>query len=110
VSAKKPETERSPGRTAGRAQRSRPDKDDPELGYADAMVELEEILEELEGDDLDVDVLADRVRRASELIKTCRARIARAQGDVDRIVTDLEEFEDDEDGHDPDHNDEDDDA
>ena len=96
MSAKKPETERSTGRTAGSAQRSRPDKDDA-LGYADAMAELEEILEELEGDDLDVDVLADRVRRASELIKTCRERIARAQGDVDRIVTDLEALEDDED-------------
>ncbi len=66
-------------------------------GYADAMTELEEILEELEGDDLDVDVLADRVRRASELIKACRARIARAQTDVDRIVTDLEDFEPDDD-------------
>ena len=72
-------------------------KKDDALGYADAMAELEEILEELEGDDLDVDVLADRVRRASELIKTCRERIARAQGDVDRIVTDLEAFEDEED-------------
>ena len=66
-------------------------------GYADAMAELEDILEELEGDDLDVDVLADRVRRASELIKTCRERIARSQTDVDRIVTDLEDFEPDDD-------------
>ena len=65
-----------------------------QLGYADAMEELEAILDELEGDDLDVDVLADRVRRASELIRACRARIARAQADVDQIVTDLEEFED----------------
>jgi exodeoxyribonuclease VII small subunit len=70
-----------------------------EPGYAEAMSELEEILEELEGDDLDVDVLAERVRRASELIKVCRGRIARAQADVDAIVVDLEEFEarDDED-------------
>jgi exodeoxyribonuclease VII small subunit len=68
-------------------------------GYAEAMAELEVILEELEGDDLDVDVLADRVKRASELIKVCRTRIARAQADVDAIVVDLEEFEsrDDED-------------
>ena len=62
-------------------------------GYAEAMAELEEILEELEGDQLDVDVLAERVRRASELIKSCRTRIARAQADVDKIVTDLEAFE-----------------
>ena len=60
-------------------------------GYAEAMTELEGILEELEGDDLDIDVLADRVKRASELIALCRERIARAQTDVDRIVVDLEE-------------------
>jgi exodeoxyribonuclease VII small subunit len=64
-----------------------------DLGYAEAMSELEGILDELEGNHLDVDVLAERVRRASELIKLCRTRIARAQDDVDRIVTDLEVFE-----------------
>jgi exodeoxyribonuclease VII small subunit len=64
-----------------------------DLGYAEAMIELEGILEELEGDHLDVDVLAERVRRASELIKLCRTRISRAQEDVNRIVTDLEVFE-----------------
>ena len=35
-----------------------------EIGYADAMRELDDILEELERDDLDVDVLAVRVQRA----------------------------------------------
>jgi exodeoxyribonuclease VII small subunit len=64
-----------------------------DLGYAEAMTELEAILGELEGDHLDVDVLAERVRRASELIKLCRTRISRAQEDVNRIVTDLEVFE-----------------
>ena len=71
-----------------------------EPGYAAAMAELEEILEELEGDEPDVDLLAERVRRASELIKTCRGRIARAQAEVDAIVVDLEEFETREDGGD----------
>jgi exodeoxyribonuclease VII small subunit len=61
-----------------------------EIGYADAMRELDDILEELERDDLDVDVLATKVQRASELIQLCRTRIARAQADVDRVVTDLE--------------------
>jgi exodeoxyribonuclease VII small subunit len=77
---------------------STPDDDtgsepDGDLGYAEAMTELEGILDELEGDHLDVDVLAERVRRASELIKLCRTRISRAQEDVNRIVTDLEVFE-----------------
>ncbi|HSO95952.1 MAG TPA: exodeoxyribonuclease VII small subunit [Acidimicrobiia bacterium] len=64
-----------------------------EPGYAAAMAELEAILDELEGDQLDVDRLAERVQRASELLKVCRARIARAQQDVDRIVSDLEDFD-----------------
>jgi exodeoxyribonuclease VII small subunit len=71
-------------------------------GYADAMAELEEILEELEGDDLDIDVLAERVRRASELIKICQTRIARAQSEVEGIVTDLEDFEPDDGDGEPD--------
>lgn len=62
-------------------------------GYAAAMAELETILDELEGDQLDVDVLAERVRRASVLIKACRTRITRAQADVEGIVSDLEAFE-----------------
>jgi len=70
---------------------------DDAIGYADAMRELEEILDELEGDDLDVDVLAVRVRRASELIQVCRARITRAEDDVAKIVTALEDFDPDDD-------------
>jgi exodeoxyribonuclease VII small subunit len=62
-------------------------------GYAEAMAELEGILDELEGEHLDVDVLAERVRRASELLTACRARIDRAQADVDKIVADLDAFE-----------------
>ena len=63
-----------------------------EIGYADAMAELNVILAELEREDLDVDVLAERVRRAGELIVACRARIARAESDVEGIVADLESF------------------
>jgi exodeoxyribonuclease VII small subunit len=73
---------------------------DQGIGYADAMRELTEILDELERDDLDVDVLAERVKRASELITLCRTRIARAQADVDAIVTDLESFNADTEGTD----------
>ena len=68
-----------------------------EPGYGEAMAELEAILDELEGDQLDVDLLATRVQRASELLKVCRARIARAQHDVDRIVADLDDFDGSED-------------
>ena len=46
------------------------------LAYSDAVAELERILAELDDDAVDVDVLAARVRRAAELIRVCRERIA----------------------------------
>ncbi|MDE0067758.1 MAG: exodeoxyribonuclease VII small subunit [Acidimicrobiaceae bacterium] len=60
------------------------------VGYADAMAELEQILRDLEGDDLDVDMLASRVERASELIGLCRERIAAARVQVERVVANLD--------------------
>ena len=62
---------------------------DEEIGYADAVVELGEILAALDDEQLDVDVLADKVARAAELIAVCRARIAAARLRVDEIVADL---------------------
>ena len=61
-----------------------------EPGYAAAMSELEQILEELEGEDPDVDVLAARVERAATLIEICRRRITNAGIQVERVVAALE--------------------
>jgi exodeoxyribonuclease VII small subunit len=61
-----------------------------EIGYAEALTELEGILDELDGDEVDVDVLGARVRRAAELLRLCRARIAGARFEVEQVVSDLE--------------------
>ncbi|HZA78896.1 MAG TPA: exodeoxyribonuclease VII small subunit [Acidimicrobiales bacterium] len=63
---------------------------EPEIGYAEALAELEGILEELDGDEVDVDVLGSRVRRAAELLRLCRNRIASARFDVEQVVAELE--------------------
>ena len=69
-----------------------PSTDDPigEPAYVDAVAELETILAELEGDEVDIDVLGARVRRASELIRLCRDRVAAARMEVEHVVADLE--------------------
>lgn len=62
---------------------------DPEPdGYASAIEELESILREIEDDDVDVDVLADRVTRAAALIEFCRDRIVAARQAVDAATPD----------------------
>ncbi len=59
------------------------------IGYAEAMAELEAILAEIEAEDVDVDVLSDRVKRAAELIKLCRQRIHDTRVEVEDIVSGL---------------------
>lgn len=61
-----------------------------ELGYAGALKELDAILVELEDETLNVDILAERVGRASELISFCRTRISDAQLHVEQIVADID--------------------
>ena len=56
-----------------------------ELGYAEALTELEAILAELDRADVDVDHLAERIARAAFLIELCKARIDAARVDVERI-------------------------
>lgn len=63
--------------------------DGSSIGYADAVAELDQLLVDLERDDVDIDVLGDQVRRAAELIRLCRDRIAAARFDVEQIVADL---------------------
>ncbi len=60
-------------------------------GYAAALAELESILRELEGSDVDVDRLADRVARAAQLITFCRDRIGSARVQIDEVLADLDD-------------------
>ena len=64
--------------------------DSAPTGYADALSELDDILRELEGSDVDVDRLADRVGRAAELIALCRDRIGAAKLRIDDVIADLD--------------------
>lgn len=68
------------------SKESNPDDGAPAASYAEATAEIDAILTELERDDLDVDLLATKVRRAAELLAWCRGRIAVATEDVQDAV------------------------
>jgi len=53
------------------------------------MAELDAILTEIDHDEVDLDHLATRMRRAAALIDHCRGRIADARVDVERVAADL---------------------
>jgi exodeoxyribonuclease VII small subunit len=69
----------------------RSDADQP--GYVAALAELDAIVRELEGADVDVDHLAERVARAADLVALCRSRIAAARLQIDQVVARLDDIE-----------------
>lgn len=81
-------------------------------GYAEAMSELEMILREIDSNSVDVDVLSEKVQRASYLVDWCTGRITAAQLTIDELVASFgdDDFgDDDDDDLDDDEEDEDDD-
>lgn len=68
--------------------------DDATTTFASAMDELRTLVAQLEGDQLDVDQLADRVGRAVELVAWCRNRIDTTRLEVDEVLVGLTDDED----------------
>lgn len=64
-------------------------KSNEKIDYAEAIEELEKILKELESDKVNVDRLAEQVKRASELIGVCREKINTAKLEVEKVVAEL---------------------
>ena len=60
-------------------------KTSDKMNYGEAMTEIEKILASLQEENADVDTLAERVKRASELIAACRAKLRKAESDVNAI-------------------------
>lgn len=57
-----------------------------EMGYAEAIGEIEAILERFNSEQFDVDTLAAQVKRATELIAMCRKRLRKAEDDVAKVL------------------------
>jgi exodeoxyribonuclease VII small subunit len=60
------------------------------LSFRAAMDELEGILERIEGEEIDIDRLAEELRRAAVLLDLCRGKIRKAEVEVTQIVQSLE--------------------
>ena len=66
------------------------DHQDDGPGFTEAMQELETILQRIDDDTVDVDRLAIELRRATELLETCRSKIRKAEVEVHQIVQQLD--------------------
>lgn len=60
------------------------------LTYEEAFNELREIATEIEDETVSVDVLAEKVKRASQLITFCQTKLKSTEQEVNKIIKQME--------------------
>lgn len=56
------------------------------IKYEDAVRELQEIVRKMENDEFDVDELVAQLKRAQQLIKLCRDRLTKTDGEIKKLL------------------------
>ncbi len=62
-----------------------------QITYQSAVNELEEILVAIEENSTEIDMLSEKIKRASELISFCKKKLKSTEKDIEKIVSDLSE-------------------
>lgn len=57
------------------------------ISYDEAITELENIVAEMEDENIGIDDLSSRVKRATELIGVCRRKLTATEEEVNKILT-----------------------
>jgi exodeoxyribonuclease VII small subunit len=60
------------------------------MTYESAFKELEEITREIENEAVSVDILSEKVKRASFLIEYCQKRLRQTEDEVGNIIRQME--------------------
>ena len=63
------------------------------ITYEEAYLELAQIARDIENETVSVDVLAEKVKRASDLITICQAKLKLTETEVNKIISQMEQKE-----------------
>ena len=58
--------------------------------YNESIAKLREIVADIESGELDVDILSEKVKEASRLIKVCKDKLFKADEEVKKILEELQ--------------------
>lgn len=61
-----------------------------ELSYNKAVEKLRKIVADIESGELDVDILSEKVKEATKLIKLCKEKLYKVDEDVKKVLEELE--------------------
>ena len=56
------------------------------LKYEAAIAELQNIVRKMENDELDIDQMTEQLKRAQELIKFCKDKLIKTDGEIKKIL------------------------
>ena len=56
--------------------------------YEAAIAELQSIVRKMENDELDIDQMAEQLKRAQKLIKLCKDKLTKTDAEIKKILTD----------------------
>jgi len=59
--------------------------------YNEAIAKLKAIVDEIEKGELDVDVLSEKVKEATRLLKLCKDKLFKADAEVKNILSELDD-------------------
>lgn len=59
--------------------------------YTEAFEELQKIVSDIEGGEISVDELSDKVERAAKLIKICKSKLTSTEESVNAVLKDLQD-------------------
>ncbi|XOV92191.1 MAG: exodeoxyribonuclease VII small subunit [Bacteroidota bacterium] len=60
------------------------------LTYDEAYTELQQIAKEIEDESVSIDVLGEKVKRASELIEFCQKKLRATESEVNKIIKQMD--------------------
>ena len=61
-----------------------------DISYNEAVAEIEEILHQIENEELDIDILSEKVKRVSILLKLCKKKLHQTEVEVQKILDDID--------------------
>jgi len=62
------------------------------ITYTEAFAELQEIVTEIENEEIGIDLLESRIKRASELLKICKDKLYKTDKSVTDILQEIKEY------------------
>lgn len=57
-----------------------------EMKYEEAMSQIEEIVRRMENDELDIDTLAQQLKRAQALVRLCKDKLTKTDEEIRKLL------------------------